>query len=411
MKNELSLPQRAAVALGTAEHEIRLIALVKDSERIVDVKDKAGRDECHTAYMVLKNTRIGITGMADNATEDAKAFTKAVKAEALRLLDITKAEESRLQELRDAFDAKVQAEKYAKIAAERARMDGIKADIQSIRNLALNAVGKPSIIIKAVIDSLDAIDETESRFAEFVPDAHLAINETLNTLIDLHNSTLDSEAEALRQQAEREAAAAQAQKEREELAAAQAELKRQQAAQAAETQRQRDALAAEMKADREKLEELRKQKEDADRLAKAESDRVAAEHAQKMVEQQAAMDARQRDLDHAEALQMNAMFDQLMESRRLLEEEIADQKAQQLAAARKLEEETVAVPLHVFMEENAIPFEPQKLQTIATELEWLQYFYEAADFGPADDDVRDIIKRDFVRRTGKQLPFGYNGEE
>ena len=97
---ELSLPQRAAVALGTAEHEQRLIALVKESERIIDVKNKAGRDECHTAYMVLKNTRISITGLADNATEDAKAFTKAVKAEALRLLDITKAEESRLQELR-----------------------------------------------------------------------------------------------------------------------------------------------------------------------------------------------------------------------------------------------------------------------------------------------------------------------
>lgn len=44
---------------------------------------------------------------------------------------------------------------------------------------------------------------------------------------------------------------------------------------------------------------------------------------------------------------------------------------------------------------------------VATELEWLQFFYSGADFGPADSDVRDWIKQSFIEETGKQLPEGY----
>ena len=47
----------------------------------------------------------------------------------------------------------------------------------------------------------------------------------------------------------------------------------------------------------------------------------------------------------------------------------------------------------------------------ATELEYLQWFYENADFGPADDDVRDILNEAFVDETGKQLPKGYGRDE
>ncbi len=47
----------------------------------------------------------------------------------------------------------------------------------------------------------------------------------------------------------------------------------------------------------------------------------------------------------------------------------------------------------------------------ATELEWLRYFYQKADFGPADDDVRQIIEEDFMKKTRKALPAGYEREE
>lgn len=47
----------------------------------------------------------------------------------------------------------------------------------------------------------------------------------------------------------------------------------------------------------------------------------------------------------------------------------------------------------------------------ATELEWLQWFYETADFGPADGDVRDFMKQKFTKETGKELPDGYDMED
>lgn len=44
----------------------------------------------------------------------------------------------------------------------------------------------------------------------------------------------------------------------------------------------------------------------------------------------------------------------------------------------------------------------------ATELEYLQWFHCAADFGPADSDVRDQLNEAFMRETGKNIPEGYN---
>lgn len=47
----------------------------------------------------------------------------------------------------------------------------------------------------------------------------------------------------------------------------------------------------------------------------------------------------------------------------------------------------------------------------ASELEYLRWFFQNADFGPADSDVRDLLNQCFTRRTGKSLPDGYEPEE
>jgi hypothetical protein len=44
----------------------------------------------------------------------------------------------------------------------------------------------------------------------------------------------------------------------------------------------------------------------------------------------------------------------------------------------------------------------------ATELEFLNWFYSRADFGPADSDVRHYMKKYFISSTDKNLPLGYN---
>jgi hypothetical protein len=44
----------------------------------------------------------------------------------------------------------------------------------------------------------------------------------------------------------------------------------------------------------------------------------------------------------------------------------------------------------------------------ATELEYLTWFHQNADFGPASSDVEDQMKEDFIRETGKNIPKGWN---
>jgi len=43
----------------------------------------------------------------------------------------------------------------------------------------------------------------------------------------------------------------------------------------------------------------------------------------------------------------------------------------------------------------------------ATELEWLKWFFQSTDFGPADYDVKYYMREAFIKETGKQLPEGY----
>ncbi len=44
----------------------------------------------------------------------------------------------------------------------------------------------------------------------------------------------------------------------------------------------------------------------------------------------------------------------------------------------------------------------------ATELEYLTWFRHAADFGPADCHVKEIMNQNFMEETGKNLPEGWN---
>jgi hypothetical protein len=47
----------------------------------------------------------------------------------------------------------------------------------------------------------------------------------------------------------------------------------------------------------------------------------------------------------------------------------------------------------------------------ATELEWLKWFFQRADFGPADGDVRYMLEEAFERKTGKRVPKSYRRHE
>lgn len=44
----------------------------------------------------------------------------------------------------------------------------------------------------------------------------------------------------------------------------------------------------------------------------------------------------------------------------------------------------------------------------ATKLEFLTWFYQSADFGPASSDVRARLKRRFIAEQKKRPPIGFD---
>jgi hypothetical protein len=42
--------------------------------------------------------------------------------------------------------------------------------------------------------------------------------------------------------------------------------------------------------------------------------------------------------------------------------------------------------------------------------DYLSWFYSAADFGPANGDVRLIMERQYQKQTGRLVPDGYRHE-
>ena len=271
----LTLPERAAVALRTAEHEAKLRGLLANSARIVAPTNKAARDECHSAYMVLKNARCSIVNLASDATEDAKKFTKAVATEAARLIGITQAEEDRLQGLRNAWDLAEAEEKAAKVAAERDRVERIVWLINNIRAIPTNNISADSANLSRAIAECESMAITEEEFGEYQKNACDAMKSAIDTLKGML-ALADK-----REQAER-IAEAQRVDEAKRVAAEREELARLQAEAAAKAKAEREEL------DRQRAEQAEAQRKLDERAAQIEADRKAREAESNRIAEQTA---------------------------------------------------------------------------------------------------------------------------
>lgn len=289
----LTLPQRAAVALGSDKARTELAALVKKSAAIKEVKNAAGRDECHGAYMALVKARTSIEKIGKSARDDATKFSKAVIAEEKELIGITQPEETRLQALRDAWDEARAAEKAEAERIERERVAAIGLRIADIRECAVLASQcRTAAEVWTLIEKL-AGDKLEG-FEEFADEAKAVRDTAIERMTAIHAAKLAEEAEAVREKAEREAEAKRLAEERAQLAkeraeqaeatrkaqaeaaAAQKVLDDQRKAQEAELQRQRAELAAAAHLIQQQQEQLQRDQEAA---RQAEADRIAAEEA------------------------------------------------------------------------------------------------------------------------------------
>jgi colicin import membrane protein len=249
---------RAAQLLSFDETKAELTSLAKQSERIVQITNKAGRDECHSSLMVLKSRRVDIEKRGKEARDDANKFAKAVIAKEKELIGFIAPEEERLQLLRDQWDTAAEVARLGKLEAERLRVEAIQQKIQQIRDVPGSLVGKPSIIISGQLAELrkTALDEDELG-ADYLT-ATDALTAAISRVEQLLAAQQEADAEKKRQ-AERDA----------EMEAMRVKM--------AEQQRLID-----------EAEEARRVEQE--RLAQVERDRVAAEEAAARAAEQARID-------------------------------------------------------------------------------------------------------------------------
>lgn len=241
---ELSVQDRAALALGSSKTEQSLKALAVKNAAIVAILDKAGREQAHGAAMELKSTRVAIGKTSKAARDDATKFSKAVIAEEARLIAIIQPEETRLLGLRDDWDT-LQAEIKAEAErVERSRIMAINERISELRgfvNLALEC--RTSERVAALIEKLTAAEVTSELFQEFEAEAVTVKEAALVRMTDTFNQKKGDEDERAHVKAEQEAAAETLRKQQEETAAAAKKLADERAAHEAKLEADRLALA------------------------------------------------------------------------------------------------------------------------------------------------------------------------
>lgn len=249
-------PERAALALNTQKTEAALREAVQKHKGITEIKDKAGRDQCHGAAMELMRLRTDLGKVAKEVREDATKFSKAVVAEEDRLVAIVEPEEKRLKALRDAWDKAEEARKaeVARIEAYRKAAIGERiTNIKAYRDLAKQS--RTSAMVQSLIDKLTALwagYDIKAQFEEFANDAGVAYLVTLQHMQATLKEKADAEAEAERQRLERE--------------------------RLAEQQRQQEAEAARLAAERAEFERQRAEFEAQQQAARERDERFSAKH-------------------------------------------------------------------------------------------------------------------------------------
>lgn len=303
--NELTTQEppeaRAALALKSTQTEVYLRALAVKNASIVQVIDKAGREQAHGAAMELKRARVEIQKTGDEAREDATKYSKAVIVEVKRLVGFIEPEETRLFGLRNAWDdeqARIKAEEEAK---EKARIAAIRGRIAEIRNFSTQAAlcriatGIAELLGKLQKFDLGGFDE----FAEEASAVHAAAVSGVEFMLAEKQKEEDyqarikaqQEADRLRIKAEQDAAAA-------ELKQAQEKARAEQAAAAAKLAEERAAM--------EKERVQIKAKQDAEQAAIAA--KLAAERAV-IEKERAAVDKERAEMAAAKADALQAIED------------------------------------------------------------------------------------------------------
>lgn len=305
MSTQLTVQQRAAVALQSDKARAELTALAASSLSITAPTNSAGRAECHAAAMAAARARIAISKASKDARDDATQFAKSVMAEEERLIAIIQPEETRLKAMRDAYDAEQARIKDEKADAERLRILELSGRILLIKQAESDAARFDVSAAKAceIHSEISALEIDDATFAEFYGEAVEAKAAALAGIAKIIDAKRQSEAAAAKAEAERV--------ELERVRKAEAEAARIKAQQEADARAEQARVeAAARLVEQAKIDAERK--ELAEREAKFAADRAAAlaeidaKRREQEDKERAAIDARLAEEAKAEAAKAEA---------------------------------------------------------------------------------------------------------
>lgn len=309
-----------------------------------DLRTVAGNDAARKARKELVTLRTTLEDKRKAIKAPLLAQAKRVDDEAKRITGELLEIERPIDEQIKADESRREAERQAKIEAERRRMADIRARIEAITAKVTSALRlRKSVFANAVLAELSAVEIDADEFAEFADEAKRTLAEGIKSVRAHVAGLQEAEAEAARLAAERaelerqkaEEAARRAEQERIDREAREAEERRVAAERAALERERQEQERAQREAREAEEARLRAIREAQEAEARAERERIeaAARAEREKLDAQAAEIARQREeVERREREQRER--EQAAEAARIADE-AAKARAAEIAAAPK----------------------------------------------------------------------------
>ncbi|NJM12645.1 MAG: hypothetical protein HC889_12925 [Synechococcaceae cyanobacterium SM1_2_3] len=245
---------------------------------VFDVQTTKGMSDAREARAEVRSYRIGLEKLRKEIKAPALERTRLIDEEAKRITAELLAIEEPIDQQIKAEETRKVEEKAAKERAEAARIAAIQARIAAIRNHYTAAVNQCADDTRLIIEQLAAMELAPDDFAEFMPEAKAAQDETRAALIILLSQQMEAEAEQAHIKAEREELARLRQQEEERKAAQariEAEAKAKADEEAAAIRKAQEAEAARITAAQRELDERQRQVDEEEQRQKREAEAKA----------------------------------------------------------------------------------------------------------------------------------------
>lgn len=193
-QNVVKMPGNQDIDYGESVTDQALAKLQEETKTLLMNWDGKDFEVIRKAKMKRVKIRTSLKPLKDKYNAAALAHQRIVNSEYNRIIDTVTVTETPLDEILDAEKARVDAEKAAKIEADRKQVEAIQGRIAYIRNQPTLAINKSAAEIKKALDDLNAFLARDTfNYEELHEDAAQAKLDTFAKLAEMLKGQLEIE--------------------------------------------------------------------------------------------------------------------------------------------------------------------------------------------------------------------------